>query len=87
MHPELVDKVVLENGTIQCYAKVCNECLRSITKGEDPHNSIKSGIDFGSSACINLEVPSLRKQHIIEFVRHYSNVIKIKSNTRRLKEH
>ena len=87
LHPELVDHKVDKNGTDAQYAEICSECLRSINICETPHNSIKSGVDFGSSARINLETPSLREQHILAFVRHYSNIIKIESNTRRLKDH
>ena len=52
-----------------------------------PHFSLKSGVDYGSPERVGLEPLSLMERHIISPVRHFSQVIKISSNTGRQKEH
>ena len=72
-------------------ALICSSCASSLKrKGDEitaPHLSLKSGVDYGSPERVGLEPLSLMERHIISPVRHFSQVVKISSNTGRQKEH
>ena len=86
LHPELIVPANKSLGTSP-FAILCSECANSIKNGEVPINSVAGGVDFGYSSRFHLETLSVRELHIIAFVRYYYNIIKIKSNTRHVKEH
>ena len=88
LHPELVREHQDNKGRyIYSDTIVCNECMSSIEEKKKPERSIANGINFGSHYRVNLEQPSLREMQIIAKVRHYYNIIKLKSSSRYLQQH
>ena len=86
LHPEFVDKYTKDSGKVGFKAKICGVCSESIRARKIPERSIANGIDFGDYRRIGLEPLTLRERHIISKVRHYLNIIKIESNTGKLRE-
>ena len=97
LHPELVERknITLEcpessrliHNAAQAYkVKVCTSCKASIDKDIVPPNSVKYK-DFGSYHRVGLTPLSLMERHIISKCRHYSQVVKIESNTGRQRDH
>ena len=86
LHPEFVrcDSEIIGG---QPGAFLCPDCADCIKKGNIPANSITDAVDFGLGSRIGLTNPSVRELHIIAYVRYYYNIIKIESNSRRLREH
>ena len=69
-------------------ARLCPSCIKFATiKRQDPPLSLKPGIDFGSYRRIGLIPLSLMERHIVSKYRHYSQVVKIESNSGRQVEH
>ena len=86
MHPELVLTPTEIYGN-EPVAVLCPDCADSIKKKKIPNNAIANGVDFGLGSRIGLTDPSVRELNIIAYVRYYYNIIKIESNSRRLREH
>jgi len=86
LHPELVLTPPEINGS-ESVAVICSDCMDSIKKLKIPNNSIADGVDFGLGRRIGLTDLSVRELNIIAYVRYYYNIIKIESNSRRLREH
>jgi hypothetical protein len=82
LHPEFVDG---EGKAAK--ATLCPNCNDAIKAGEIPEYSIASGVDFGDCRRLGLEPLTMRERQIISKVRHYHNIIKIESNTGKLREH
>ena len=99
LHPELVESLhddcnKSNSNRENCQlvqdrhcAWLCPSCHKDIQKGDIPSNSIRAGIDYGSYHRIGLEPLTLIERHIISRVRHYSQVVKIESNSGRQREH
>jgi len=85
LHPEFVEKYNKDNGKVGFRAKLCSGCSTSTMLNTIPTRSIASGVDFGDYQRIGLEPLTLRERHIISKVRHCLNVIKIESNTGKLR--
>ena len=86
MHPELVLDPS-DTNSIEPIAIVCANCATSVHKGEIPKHSIASNVDFGLANRIELEDLTERELQMLALVRHYYNIYKIESNSRRLREH
>ena len=80
LHQEMVE---LKSDGDGHEVKLCTSCVASIKKNDDPPQSIKAGVDFGSYHRIGLEPLSLAERNIISIYRHYSQVVKIESNSGR----
>jgi hypothetical protein len=87
LHPELVLKPTTVETKTNPIAMICSDCAKAISCGKIPVNSIANGVDFGLGSRIGLEDPTARELHIVARIRYYYNIIKIESNTRRLREH
>jgi hypothetical protein len=89
LHPEFVQEFTDDNGMKDFKVKLCPWCynFEPSTKSKAPIRSIAGGIDFGSPSRVGLVPLTLRERQMISKVRHYSNAIKIESNTGRQKEH
>jgi len=87
LHPELVEKddkeIELETTGVGHSARMCSNSLDSVKHGKVPQRSIRAGIDYGSYWRVGLEPLSLMECHIVSKCRHYSQVVKIESNTGR----
>ena len=87
LHPELVELHHDKTNGALYKARICHSCCSNIKKNKIPPLSIASGVDFGSYMRAGLVQPSLMERHIISKVRHFSQVVKIESNSTRQREH
>jgi len=92
LHPELVYTSekwwqTYDNAHHTPIVIICDDCCKTIQENKIPNKSIAAGVDFGSHDRVGLVSISLQEIHIISFVRHYYNIIKLETNTRRLRDH
>ena len=85
LHPELVEPDITKDKLLQVHhsAWLCGTCSTNVKKEKDPPLSLKAGTDFGSFERVGLTPLSLMERHIVSKVRHYSQVVKIESNSGR----
>jgi hypothetical protein len=88
LHPEFVEEFVGDDGRRDFRARLCPSCCKFKTNGKAraPVRSVASGVDFGSPRRLRLVRLTPRERQMISKVRHYSNAIKIESNTGRQRE-
>ena len=95
LHPEFIEPPddPRDEDFYHNWARLCQQCSKF--KGREDCNdsdkppplSLKAGVDFGSYHRIGLPSLSLMERHIVSKFRHYSQVVKIESNSGRQKDH
>ena len=88
LHPEFVEEFTDDNVGKDFKASLCGNCCEFVPseKTKAPARSVASGVDFGSPRRLRLVQLTPRERQMISKVRHYSNAIKIESNTGRQRE-
>ena len=88
LHPEFVEEFIGDDGRRDFRARLCPFCCKFKPNGKRkaPARSVASGVDFGSPRRLGLVQLTPRERQMISKVRHYSNAIKIESNTGRQRE-
>ena len=88
LHPEFVEEFTGDDGSKDFTVRLCGDCCEFVPseKTKAPMRSIAKGVDFGSPTRVGLVQLTPRERQMISKVRHYSNAIKIESNTGRQRE-